>query len=333
MEARGEPVDETSTKPGPEGGADERGPETDDDLLESLDVLPDVPDPEGRIPRLAPCVTPVPVGGRLTSGFGKRGSGWHGGQDIAPPAPGQQGVAVHAIAAGRAVAVREKALKGHTGLGVLIRHPGDLYSYYGHLAAARCREGQEVDAGEVIGVMGWSGRTSPPGPGGTHLHLGIIVGGRLTDPKAFMAAHGVPLGRPTTPGVTTTEAKKSPPSPPPPSPPSHKHAADPKVIRQRLAAAGYAGTEGAGLVGAIRSYQKANGLVVDGDWGPITEKHYQFTRTLQTRLNLWKAVQPKLRVDGDLGPLTRRALRQMQGRNGLSVTGTPDPATRRRLGI
>lgn len=308
----------------------ETGAETDDDLLESLEVLLAPEGPGGRIPRLASCMNPVPVGGRLTSDFGKRGKGWHGGQDIAPPAPGQQGITVHAVSGGRAVAVREGALKGHTGLGVLLHHPGDVFSYYGHLASARCREGEVVGPGDVVGVMGFSGRTSPAGPRGTHLHLGIVVAGRLTDPRAFMSAHGVALGTPSA-GATTASVTTAP-RPPTQSRADH-HEAGLDVLRGRLSSAGYPGTAGGGLIAAIRSYQRRNGLVPDGDWGPVTERHYQFTRVLQTRLNAWKAVHPKLRVDGDLGPVTRRALRQMQSRNGLPVTGAPDPATRRRLGI
>ena len=50
---------------------------SDEDLLESLDAGPEWGEAGDRAvpPRLPGCTNPVPVGGRLTSPFGKRGTG------------------------------------------------------------------------------------------------------------------------------------------------------------------------------------------------------------------------------------------------------------------
>lgn len=338
----GNAVDEGSTKrvneAAPEGERDEGGrdegeggrdegerdederdiAEADDtDLLDSVELGPEWGTPGRAVPRLTDCFNPVPAGGRLTSKFGKRSGGWHAGQDIAPPRPAQQGVAVHAISAGRVLTAQVKALKGHTGLGVVIRHPSGISSYYGHLAEARVSAGDTVAAGQLVGIMGFTGNTRPAGAQGTHLHLGVIVNGSFVDPRSFLSANGVVIGKPssdTAPRPDTGTVRPDDPT-------------------SRLLGAGYAIDGPEGVVGAVKAYQRTNGLRDDGDWGPVTERHYQFTRRLQAALNRWKAVRPKLRVDGDLGTLTRQALRQMQGRNGLAVTGEPDAATRRRLEV
>lgn len=318
-----EPTDADEPLPEPvapaRGGdvAHDGGYGSDEDLLDSLEAGPEwgTSDERAVPPRLSGCANPVPAGGRLTSPFGKRGTGFHAGQDIAPPAPAQQGVPIHAIASGTVAAAKTSALAGHSGLGVVIRHAGGVSSYYGHLAEIRVAPGTSVRAGQLVGIMGFTGNTHPPGPGGTHLHFGILFGGSFIDPRAYLASNGVTLGKPSRNQDAGGDA-------PPPTDPSG-----------RLRGAGYALDGPEGVVGAVKAYQRTNGLRDDGDWGPVTELHYRFTRLLQETLNGWKAVDPKLRVDGDLGAKTRHGLRQLQGRNGLAVTGEPDPATRRLLGI
>lgn len=318
--SRDEAAEQPDVQVPPDLGADpdrNHDPGSDTDLLESIELGPEWGTPDRAAPRLADCTGPVPRGCRLTSRFGQRSGGWHAGQDVAPPTPAQQGVAIHAIGKGKVLTAGDRALKGHTGLGVVIRHAAGLTSYYGHLATAHVRAGESVVAGQVIGVMGFTGKTVPSGPRGTHLHLGIIVNGSFVDPVAFLGSNGVVIGKadPAQAAVTLTSTSAGP--------------VDPAA---RLRSAGYPiGPDG--VVEAVKAYQRTNGLLDDGDWGPVTERHYQFTRRLQTTLNQWRAVQPKLRVDGDLGTRTREALRQMQSRNGLEVTGEPDAATRAKLGI
>lgn len=65
---------------------------------------------------------------------------------------------------------------------------------------------------------------------------------------------------------------------------------------------------------AIYGYQKNQryfpGLKVDGVWGTLTQKHYEWVKSLQVALNKWRAVirLGKTRVDGDYGAFAARCV-------------------------
>lgn len=268
---------------------------------------------------------PVKVGGRLTSSFGKRGTGFHAGQDIAPPSPGEQGVAVYASQAGTVIAAGKNVLAGHSGNGVLIQHDAATKTYYGHLAKIIVKPGDLIAAGQEIGTMGYTGNTIPSGPSGTHLHFGVIHYGKFVDPKTFMSTRGVALGK----------AVKAQPVAEPPKPSQQT-----RWIQQALVKMGYRlGVNGLmddTTKNAIKAYQRDQGLRSDGVWGPVTENHYQYVRRLQGALNRWKAVRPKLVIDGLKGNQTVRALRQVQRANPRifgKADGVDGPRTRSALGI
>jgi murein DD-endopeptidase MepM/ murein hydrolase activator NlpD len=94
--------------------------------------------------------------------------GNHPGLDLKMP----RGAPIRAIGGGR---VQEVAWDEELGLRVIIEHRipgrGDFFSIYGHLDQAWVREGQEIAAGEVIGTVGMTGKTTGP-----HLHLQIDRG-------------------------------------------------------------------------------------------------------------------------------------------------------------
>ena len=68
------------------------------------------------------------------------------------------------------------------GIGVVIAS-GDYRHIYCHLRRQRLHQNQRVSAGQVIGQVGLTGRTS-----GAHLHWGILYSGRWLDPAQILRA-------------------------------------------------------------------------------------------------------------------------------------------------
>jgi murein DD-endopeptidase MepM/ murein hydrolase activator NlpD len=121
-----------------------------------------------------------PVDGPLISPFGLRregiGFGIHHGVDIRVPT----GTAVRAMAPGRVTFAG--SMRGY-GWVVMIEHGGDVVTVYAHLSEVQAREGQAVQARDVIGLSGASGNASTP-----HLHFEIIRGGTAEDPVVLLGA-------------------------------------------------------------------------------------------------------------------------------------------------
>jgi murein DD-endopeptidase MepM/ murein hydrolase activator NlpD len=112
----------------------------------------------------------VPLDG-VTSGanFGRRrvlngqpGSP-HSGVDFPAPA----GTPVHAAQAGRVVLAEALFFAGNT---VIIDHGFGIYTLYGHLSEISAKVGDNLQAGEVLGKVGATGRVTGP-----HLHWGLSV--------------------------------------------------------------------------------------------------------------------------------------------------------------
>lgn len=128
-------------------------------------------------------------GGRITQRFGATGFAleparcyrgrcyghFHDGLDIAAPL----GTPIGAIAPGRVT------LAGRVAGGsvvVIVEHSSALSSLYGHLdPQLPVREGQSVVAGQVVGYVGLTGRTTGP-----HLHLEVMVRGEPIDPLTVL---------------------------------------------------------------------------------------------------------------------------------------------------
>ena len=88
------------------------------------------------------------------------------------------GTAVHSVASGRVVSVRQL---GTYGLTVIVEHGGGDYSIYGSLVRADVKEGQAVTRGQVIGGVGISDPELPP-----HLHFEVRHGGPAVDPATWL---------------------------------------------------------------------------------------------------------------------------------------------------
>jgi murein DD-endopeptidase MepM/ murein hydrolase activator NlpD len=88
----------------------------------------------------------------------------HTGVDLGSPA----GTPIHAMQRGRVVLDEDLFFSGRT---VVLDHGLGLFSLYGHLSESRAGTGRLVDAGEVIGLVGATGRVTAP-----HLHWAVRIG-------------------------------------------------------------------------------------------------------------------------------------------------------------
>lgn len=72
----------------------------------------------------------------------------------------------------------------------------------------------------------------------------------------------------------------------------------------------------------VRQYQVAHDLHPDSIWGGVTDRFHAWVLALQKELNRWKAVSPKLYVDGYRGAKTKKAETQVMVRNPRLVGST-----------
>lgn len=106
----------------------------------------------------------------------------HDGVDLVAPA----GTEVHAVAPGTVTAV--KKITGGKGIVVEITHRGGYVSRYAHLQEARVKERTRVFRGDVIGLVGDSGRAFS-----THLHYELERDGQMLDPVYWFFGSTDPL--------------------------------------------------------------------------------------------------------------------------------------------
>lgn len=120
--------------------------------------------------RLAP-----PTSAPLSGPFGPRGERFHTGLDFAAGL----GAPVAAAADGRVTYAGWHP--GGWGYLVTVAHGGGLRTMYAHLSRIDVRVGRRVHAGDVLGGVGASGRSSGP-----HLHFEARVRGAAVDPRPVL---------------------------------------------------------------------------------------------------------------------------------------------------
>jgi murein DD-endopeptidase MepM/ murein hydrolase activator NlpD len=64
---------------------------------------------------------------------------------------------------------------------VEISHGNGMLTRYAHMSAWRARNGQQVSAGDVIGLIGSTGRSTGP-----HLHFEVRIYDRAVNPRPFL---------------------------------------------------------------------------------------------------------------------------------------------------
>lgn len=122
-----------------------------------------------------------PVKGALTSKFGPRVSPFtgkkalHAGIDIGAPT----GTEVRSPAAGKIVVA---AYDGRMGKFIRIDHGYSIETTYGHLSKIHVKYGDKVRRGDLIGLVGSTGKFST----GPHLHYQVAVNDKVVDPIHYI---------------------------------------------------------------------------------------------------------------------------------------------------
>jgi murein DD-endopeptidase MepM/ murein hydrolase activator NlpD len=114
---------------------------------------------------------------RITAPFGQRRSysggpvsSYHSGQDLGA----DEGVPVYAPAVGRVVLAEPLQVRGQV---VILDHGWGVYTGFWHLSQIDVTEGQMVERGQVVGLVGDTGLSTGP-----HLHWEMRVRGVPVDP-------------------------------------------------------------------------------------------------------------------------------------------------------
>jgi murein DD-endopeptidase MepM/ murein hydrolase activator NlpD len=129
-----------------------------------------------------PFVRPVPQ--PANSSFGTRSvfngepRASHGGTDFLSPS----GTPIRAPNDGHVLVARPLYFAGGS---VLIDHGAGLFSQMAHLSRIDVKEGQAVHRGEVVGLVGATGRVT-----GAHLHWAVRAAGARVDALSLLAVLG-----------------------------------------------------------------------------------------------------------------------------------------------
>jgi murein DD-endopeptidase MepM/ murein hydrolase activator NlpD len=117
----------------------------------------------------------------FNSPYGMRWGKLHTGIDLVA-AEGTPYVAIHSGT------VTKAGWFGGYGNAVIVQHADGSEAIYGHSSAVSVKEGQQVKAGDQLGLVGQTGHAY-----GTHLHLEIHVKGQPIDPVPYLQERGVDI--------------------------------------------------------------------------------------------------------------------------------------------
>jgi len=107
----------------------------------------------------------LPTGARVSQGWGKSRISYAAGRHTGMDFGGAHGSRISAAASG---VVTRAGGEGAYGNAIHVRHKDGTTALYAHLSGINVKAGQRVSAGQAIGRMGSTGRST-----GTHLHFEI----------------------------------------------------------------------------------------------------------------------------------------------------------------
>ena len=121
-----------------------------------------------------------PTHGWLSSSAGNRTDPFTGEKDFHPglDISADKGDPVYATADGTVV---NAAAAGNYGNLVILDHGFGLETRYGHLSAFKVKQGQVVKRGDLVGLVGATGRATGP-----HLHYEVRANGRILNPLQLL---------------------------------------------------------------------------------------------------------------------------------------------------
>jgi murein DD-endopeptidase MepM/ murein hydrolase activator NlpD len=128
-----------------------------------------------------------PVRGKISSGFGWRGSGKHRAMHEGIDIPVPRGTPVQAALSG--VVAEARVYNGY-GKTVILDHGDETRTLYAHCSKIAVKQGEYVEAGQIVAYAGSTGRSTTP-----HLHFGVIVRGVFRDPVTLLKAGPLRLVR------------------------------------------------------------------------------------------------------------------------------------------
>ncbi|CAL9397796.1 M23 family metallopeptidase [Streptomyces werraensis] len=140
---------------------------------------------EAERKRLNTFVSPIP-GSYVSTAYQSGGAIWSSGSHTGIDFHAASGTPVHSVGVGTVV---EAGWGGAYGNQVVIKMHDGTYTQYAHLSSIAVSVGQEVAAGEQIGLSGATGNVT-----GAHLHFEARMSaeyGSDLDPVAYLRSHGV----------------------------------------------------------------------------------------------------------------------------------------------
>jgi murein DD-endopeptidase MepM/ murein hydrolase activator NlpD len=119
---------------------------------------------------------PVPSVRRISSAFGRRWGRLHHGIDI----PSRPGTVIVAADSGKVV-YSGNGIRGYGNM-VVVSHGSGMKTVYAHNKKNLVKKGQKVHRGQVIGLVGRTGRVTGP-----HLHFEVRRYGAAQNPVQYFA--------------------------------------------------------------------------------------------------------------------------------------------------